>query len=95
MVWGVRLYVGISLLVIVICLGVGIWYAGQAASGDDMAVGNDVPIRGENHPGAHAGVKLLLSQYRPALNSGNSGGPLINQYGQVIGINTIKMMSDY
>lgn len=41
------------------------------------------------------GVSMTLLQTNTALNSGNSGGPLINQYGQVVGINTIKMMSDY
>ena len=37
---------------------------------------------------------MTLIQPNAALNSGNSGGPLINCYGQVVGINTMKI-GDY
>lgn len=43
----------------------------------------------------YEGRTLTLIQTNAALNSGNSGGPLINLYGQVVGINTMKLSAYY
>ena len=64
----------------------GVDLRGTMTSGIVSAINRDVDVDG---------VTMTLIQTDAALNSGNSGGPLINQYGQVVGINTIKMMSDY
>ena len=59
---------------------------GTLTDGIVSAINRDVQVDGRT---------MTLIQTNAALNSGNSGGPLINQYGQVVGINTIKMISRY
>ena len=44
---------------------------------------------------SYHGRTMTLLQTNTAINEGNSGGPLFNRYGQVIGITNMKMMSSY
>ena len=64
----------------------GLELRGTLTDGIISAINRDVEVDGET---------MTLIQTNAALNSGNSGGPLINQYGQVVGINTIKMVASY
>ena len=74
--------------------------------GDEVvAIGDPlgVELRGTMTDGIISGINrdiksgnrtLTLLQTTAALNTGNSGGPLVNCYGQVVGINTMKI-GDY
>lgn len=67
-----------------------------AAIGDPLGVElrgtmTDGIISGINRDITVGGRTMTLIQTTAALNEGNSGGPLINCYGQVIGINTMKV----
>ncbi len=64
----------------------GVELRGTLTDGIVSAIDRDVEVEGRT---------MTLLQTNAALNSGNSGGPLINEYGQVVGINTIKMTSRY
>ena len=64
----------------------GVELRGTLTDGIVSAINRDVWVDGRT---------MTLIQTNAALNSGNSGGPLINEYGQVVGINVIKMTSKY
>ena len=64
----------------------GITFRGTMTDGIVSAINRDVMVDGR---------VMNLIQTNAALNSGNSGGPLINCYGQVIGINTMKIGDAY
>ena len=55
---------------------------GTFTDGIVSAINRDVTVGGRT---------MTLIQTNVALNSGNSGGPLINCFGQVVGINTLKI----
>ncbi len=70
-----------------------------AAIGDPLGIAlrgslTDGIVSAINRDVATAGRTMTLIQTNAALNSGNSGGPLLNCYGQVVGINTLKI-GDY
>lgn len=64
----------------------GVELPGTLTDGIVSAIDRDVLVDGRT---------MTLIQTNAALNSGNSGGPLINRFGQVVGINVIKMTSKY
>ena len=78
----------------------------QLRVGDEVvAIGDPlgIELRGTMTNGIISGINrdiqtgnrtLTLMQTTAALNTGNSGGPLVNCYGQVVGINTMKI-GDY
>ena len=74
------LHVGDSVVAIGDPLGVE--FRGTMTDGIISAINRNVTIEGRT---------MTLIQTNAALNTGNSGGPLINQHGQVIGINTMKI----
>ncbi len=63
-------------------LGTELW--GTMTDGIISAINRDVEV---------SGINMSLIQTTAALNSGNSGGALINDKGQVIGITNMKLMS--
>ena len=60
----------------------GVELRGTLTDGIVSAINREVEMQGRT---------MTMIQTNAALNNGNSGGPLINSYGQVIGINTMKM----
>ena len=52
-------------------------------------------ISGINRTFVDDGYTMTLLQTNAAINEGNSGGALINMYGQVIGITNMKIMYNY
>ena len=60
----------------------GVEFRGTMTNGIVSAINRNVNVNGRT---------MNLIQTNAALNSGNSGGPLINSCGQVIGINTIQI----
>jgi len=66
-----------------------------------MAIGNPLGLESSVTTGTVSAVnreitdsdgkKFVLIQTDAAINSGNSGGALVNSYGQVVGINTLKL----
>ena len=84
-----RLVVGDE--VIAIGCPAGIQFRGTVTDGIISAINRNVQL--SENSGSKKTMTLL--QTNATINKGNSGGPLINSKGQVIGINTLKLTSEY
>ncbi len=70
----------------------GIEFMGTVTDGIISAINRDVEL---DNDGTSKTKTMTLLQTNATINRGNSGGPLINTRGQVIGINTLKLSADY
>lgn len=73
-------------LVVAVGNPLGFELFGSVTSGIVSALNREISINEKN---------MTLIQTDAAINQGNSGGPLLNSCGQVIGINSAKMSSSY
>ena len=78
--------------VIAIGCPAGIEYMGTVTDGIISAINRDVEL---TESGKASTKTMTLLQTNATINKGNSGGPLINSKGEVIGINTLKLSADY
>ena len=85
-----RLVVGDE--VIAIGCPAGIQFRGTVTDGIISAINRNVQLSESSGAGKKT---MTLLQTNATINKGNSGGPLINSNGQVIGINTLKLTSEY
>ena len=69
----------------VAAIGDPLGYRSTITDGIVSALDREVTVDGET---------MVLIQTSAAINFGNSGGALINQYGQVVGITTVKIVSN-
>ncbi len=95
-------------LAVLKCEDVTNWKPASFANSDDLSVGQDVVALGSPGGSSYSqsltrgivsaldrvisGSAVTYIQTDAAINPGNSGGPLANMNGQVIGINTIKVV---
>lgn len=66
-------------------------YAGSVTKGIVSGINREVTISLDN------GSKFIMNvlQTNTAINPGNSGGPLVNMSGEVVGINTLKLVEEH
>ena len=70
----------------------GIEFIGTVTDGIISAINRDIELTDDYGRNKKT---MTLIQTNATINHGNSGGPLINTRGQVIGINTLKLAEDY
>lgn len=63
----------------------GVEFSGTMTNGIVSAINRNIAVNNST---------MTMIQTNAAINEGNSGGPLINMYGQVIGITNLKMVAD-